>query len=309
MDKKILLAVDDSAHSKRAIQYVGMMSTQIENLNYVLFNVLPAVSQYLLDEARKNLQDRAKLNEMVKKNTDNAHRMLEDYKTEMVRMGVSEDSISTITRIRMKGVAKDMLDFGQEKLYDGIVVARRGLSALQEVFMGSVTNDIIEHSKVIPVWLVDGRVSSSKIMLAVDGSESSLRAVDHLCFMLGGNPDVKITLLHVVTGAKDYIGIDFDEGDKDIEKIIQQESRESIDNFYARAHKRFSESGLTESQVEIKVEKRRSKPGKAILEASEKENCGTVVIGRRGVSNSFFMGSVSRYVINRTSNRVLWVVP
>ena len=309
MQKKILLAVDDSVHSKRAIQYVGRMSSNIKNLNYVLFNSLPAISQYLLDEAKKNVIERAKLNAMVKKNTDSARRVLEDYKTEMIRMGVSEDSISITTRLRMKGVAKDILDFGQEKLYDAVVVARRGLSALQEVFMGSVTNDIIEHSRVIPVWLVDGSVSSSKIMLAVDGSESSLRAVDHICFILGGNPDIKITLLHVVTRAKDYIGIDFDENEKDIEKIVLQESKEAIDNFYAQAQKKFSENDLSENQIEIKVIERTAKPGKAITEASKKDDYGTVVIGRRGVGKSFFMGSVSRYVINKTSNRALWVVP
>jgi nucleotide-binding universal stress UspA family protein len=309
MEKKILLAVDDSDQSRRAIQYVGMMSSKIKNLNYVLFNVLPAISQYLLDEARKSLKDRAKLNAIVKKNTDSAQRTLEAYKTEMVRMGISEDSIRTITRIRMKGIAKDILDVSQEKLYDAVVVARRGLSGLQEVFMGSVTNNIIEHSRVIPVWLVDGSVSSSKILLAVDGSESSLRAVDHICFILGNNPDVKITLLHVVTRAKDYIGIDFDESDQDVKKILQEEGRKSIDKFYAQARKRFGDSGLADNQVEIKVLERRSKPGKAIIEASEKEDYGTVVIGRRGIRDSFFMGSVSRYIINKTSNRVLWVVP
>jgi len=41
MQKKILLAVDDSAHSKRAIQYVGRMSSNIKNLNYVLFHCCP----------------------------------------------------------------------------------------------------------------------------------------------------------------------------------------------------------------------------------------------------------------------------
>ena len=32
------------------------------------------------------------------------------------------------------------------------------------------------------------------------------------------------------------------------------------------------------------------------------------IIGRSGMNRSFFMGSVSRYVINRTMNRALWVV-
>jgi nucleotide-binding universal stress UspA family protein len=39
-----------------------------------------------------------------------------------------------------------------------------------------------------------------------------------------------------------------------------------------------------------------------------KGNFGTVVIGRRGINKAFFMGSVSRYIINRISNRSLWIV-
>ena len=48
--------------------------------------------------------------------------------------------------------------------------------------------------------------------------------------------------------------------------------------------------------------------GKAIVDEAKKGNYGTVVIGRRGVSKAFFMGSVSRYVLDRTRNRALWLV-
>ena len=46
----------------------------------------------------------------------------------------------------------------------------------------------------------------------------------------------------------------------------------------------------------------------AIVDEAKKENYGTVVIGRRGASKAFFMGSVSRYVLDRFSNRALWLV-
>jgi hypothetical protein len=55
--------------------------------------------------------------------------------------------------------------------YNAIVVGSRKISRLQQVFMGSVSANLVEHSEFIPVWIVDGEVTPDKIMVAVDGSE------------------------------------------------------------------------------------------------------------------------------------------
>jgi hypothetical protein len=47
-----------------------------------------------------------------------------------------------------------------------------------------------------------------KILLAVDGSESALRAVDHMAFMLSGNPEVRFCFFHVTPRLKDCCEID-----------------------------------------------------------------------------------------------------
>ena len=52
MDKKILLAVDDSLHSKEAVKYAVAISSTVKDLHYVLFHVQPVISHYLLDEAQ-----------------------------------------------------------------------------------------------------------------------------------------------------------------------------------------------------------------------------------------------------------------
>jgi len=41
MEKKILLAVDDSRHSRNTIHYAVNVSSFVKNLHYVLFNVQP----------------------------------------------------------------------------------------------------------------------------------------------------------------------------------------------------------------------------------------------------------------------------
>jgi len=308
MDKKILLVVDGSIHSTHAVEYAVRMSSVVQNLTYSLFYVQPTISQYLLDEAAISLKAKAELRKMIRKNEKLAHGILEKHKTRMTGMGVSEKRIETATRQKVMGISKDILDLAQEGLYDAILVGRRGLSRIEETFMGSTTTCLVEHSSVIPVWVVDGDVTSMEIMLAVDGSEPSLRAVDHLGFMVGENDAIKVTLFHVAPTLRDYCVIDFDEKESDAGEVIVQGAKQCIDHFYAQALHKFREAGLQESQIELKVVRCVMDVGKAISDEADRGDYGTVVIGRRGANQSFFIGSVSRYVLDKTSGRAVWVV-
>lgn len=309
MDKKILLAVDDSLQSKDAVKYAVAISSTVKNLHYVLFHVQPMISHYLLDEARTSPQARAELDKVNKKNDASARKTLEQYQNNMMRMGIDEKRTEIVTRPRTLGLAKDIIDFGHVGRYDAIVVGRRRMTRLQEVFMGSVSSNLLEHSQFIPVWLVDGEVAPDKIMVAVDGSESSLRAVDHISFMLMRNPNVAVTLLHVMSNAKEFYEESLDEEPSaELEDLVSSDDKKRIDQFYSTAVKKFKDAGLSESQIDIQTVEGRRRPGKVIIEIAEKGNFGTVVIGRRGINKAFFTGSVSHYVINKASACALWVV-
>jgi len=308
MEKKILLAVDSSIHSKHAIQYAVKMASVVKDFTCTLLHVQPAISQFLLDEARTDFKAKDELKRVIRRNGEEAQRMLEKYKAQMGRMGIGEECIDMVIQPRLLGLAKDILDRAQEGLYDAIVVGRRGLSRAQKAFMGSVTGKLVEHSRVIPVWMVDGNVTSTRIIVAVDGSEDSLRAVDHLSFMVGENPDISVTLFHVMPRFRNFCVIDFDEKEGDVHKIIEKSDKRCIDRFYAQAQKKFKDAGIQEEQIAVKVAKRAVNVGKAILDEAKKGNYGTVVLGRRGASKAFFMGSVSRYVLERISSRALWLV-
>ena len=308
MEKKILLAVDDSVHSKNAIQYAVNMASTVNKLTFSLMQVQPAISQYLLDEAEKDLKAKKELKALIRKNGDVSQRILEKHKSRMVKMGIPEKHIDMTTQPRVLGIAKDIMDRAQQGLYDAIVVGRRGLSRIQKAFMGSLTADLLEHSRVVPVWVVDGQVKSPKVILAVDGSESSLRAVDHLSFMVGGNPDAQITLFHVIPRVGEYCVVDFAEKLGNVDKIVAKGDSRCIDDFYTRAQKKMKKAGIDKDHMEIRVVKRTVNVGKAIVNESQKGRFGTVVVGRRGEGQSFFTGSVSRYVIDKTAGRALWLV-
>jgi nucleotide-binding universal stress UspA family protein len=296
MEKKILLALDKSIHSKYALRYSVEMSSVIKGLTYSLFHTQPTVSQFLKDEAKTDVKAKADLKKAIRKNTDEAQSLLEEYKAQMIGMGIAEKDITVMTQPKLIDTPMDILGTGLQGLYDAIVMGRRGLTRIQEALMGSVTSKLLEKSKVIPVWIVDGEVTSTRIMAAVDGSENSFRAIDHLSFMVSENPDIKITLFHVIPRAGEYEPINFDE-------------KEGEKHFYARALEKLKTAGIQEDRIEVKVAKVTLNVGKAILDEAKNGNYGTVVVGRRKAKKAFFEASVSKQVLDRSLNSAIWIVP
>jgi nucleotide-binding universal stress UspA family protein len=306
--KKILLAVDDSIYSKYAIIYAAKMSALVKEMSFTLFHVLPTVSLYLMEEAKTSVKAQAELKKVVRKNEEKAHRFMNNYREQMIGLGVNEDHIEVVTQPKMLGMARDILERAQKSLYDTIVIGRRGLSRIHEAFSVSVSKKLLQHSQLIPVWVIDKEVTSQKIMIAIDGSESSLRAVDHLCFMLMGNPEITVTLFHVAAKIGDYCEIDFNNSQKDIEKLMIEGDRRCVRDFYIHARQKFQGAGISDDRIHIKEVSPRMNVGKAILKEFNAGGYGTLVIGRRGIGRSFFMGSVSEYLVDKIENCALWLV-
>jgi len=309
VEKKILIAVDGSIHSRKAIEYTVKMESIIKDVRYILLNIQPKISEFLVEDARMDSKARSALKDVIGKNQENSLALLNEAKASMTKLGIEENKIETVTQPVVMGTAKAILDYSKQALCDAIVVGRKGMSRIAESFIGSVSNGVLEHTSVTPVWAVGGDMASSKIMIAVDGSESALNAVDHVAFVLGGNPEIEITLLHVAPRLRDYCTIDFEEEGDPLREIIAQGDKRCIDTFYTHAEQRFKEAGLKENQLDIKQVKSTINIGKTIVTEAQKGNYGTVVVGRRGANNSFFMGSVSRYVLTNASDCAVWLVP
>jgi nucleotide-binding universal stress UspA family protein len=310
MHKKILLSVDNSRPARAALAYAISMSSTIPDLNYMLLYVQPMVSQYLKEEARTMASARKQLEKIAARNAKFANEILNEYRKEMVAKGIDGNRIETQTKPRKLGIAKDVIDTAQQHQYDAIVVGRRGLSGIAKLYAGSVTTDILEQSQVIPVWLVDGNVTPGNILLAVDGSEASLRMVDHVSFILSGNTTTWITLLHVTNGAQNYCEIDLSEiNEPSFEDIVVRGDKACIDDFYPLAMQKFKDAGLDEGRIRYESVSGHRRIGKVIVEFAGKGNFSTMVVGRRGIDKSFFMGSVSRHLINKLDEGALWVVP
>ena len=310
MLKKIMIAVDDSLQSKNAVRYVTRLSARLENITYVLFNAQPMVSQFLVDEAKKTGDSQRELRALMERNAITSQKLLDNHRLLMGQEGVDESRIQTVTQSRKLDIAKDIIEYAQAGRFDALVIGRRGISSLQELFMGSVSSNITQNSKVIPVWIIGGDVAPAKFLVAVDGSEYSLRAIDHLAFALSDAVGISLTFLHVRPKLKDYCEVDFEATQAQaLEDLIRKGDKACIDNFYTVALKKLNEFDIGEDRIQTKTVTGLVNIGAAILKEVQTGNYDTVVMGRSGVNKSFFTGSVTSTVLNKISKGAVWLVP
>jgi len=312
--KNILLPVDDSIHSVQALQYLTRMSSDLQDVIYSLFYVQPILSDYILEEAQKDPAAMKKLNQMNERNAALGNDILKRHQERLMELKVPKENINLLTRPRQQGLAKDIIQQAYRDSVDAIVMGRRGLSKIQESFIGSTTKDVIEHNSDIPVWVVDNAITSKNILLAVDGSTNSIRALDCLLDFVRPNPEFELTLFHVQPSLRDCCEIDFTEtqSPEDLEafaKIIEKADKHCIDNFMGYARRKLEEKQIHADRLKTKTQATKLNIGRAIIDEFTQNDYGTLVVGKRGVDKKFFMGSVSNYLVSRLENGALWVVP
>ena len=310
MAKRLLVAVDDSDASRRAVHYVGFLAGMITDLHSTLLHVRPGASPYGEDAAREQDPSAGSGPKHFEDGREGASAaLLRRFRMLLEGMGGQVQRIEAVSRTCQEGVAKTILDYGYETRCDAIVAGRRGLSALKTAFLGSVSSTLFEHSFALPIWIVGSETPNQRILVAVDSSECSLRAVAHVAHMFHGNADLIFHFFHVIPSLTESCGIDFGHEPKRLEREGRRGVHHCIDHFCAKATGLFKAADLRPDQIEIEVTERLLNPGKGIVAEIERGDFGTVVMGRRGMGRSFFTGSVSRYVMERAAHATLWLVP
>jgi len=310
MEKHILIAIDQSRPSIDVVNYASQLNTAISPITFTLLHVQPAISTYLTDEVQRKPSARRAVEKIAAENEKKSTALLEEAAQRLTSKGVDEAKIHSMTLPRVKGVADDILAYASAKMVDAILVGRRGTSYLKQWLVGSVTANLVEHSQVIPIWVVDGKITSSDILLAADGSQSALRALDHLSFMLSAQSQNAIKLVHIRPLLQDYCEIKLDEDDaKAAQSILWDDDQHCMDDFHNQATAVLKKNGLESSRMELETIEGSLSITRAIIGHARDHGFGTIVTGRRGRGQSSFIGSVSRGMFQRFENMALWIVP
>ncbi len=152
----------------------------------------------------------------------------------------------------------------------------------------------------------ESKTRDKHILVAVDQSESSKRAVLYVADFVGGFPGFTVTLLSIISEP----GEDFFETDDDRKIWINNTTEKSV-KLLEKYRQILMQSGFPEEKVKTRVCV--EAPGslsELILSFQCNLNCCTVVVGRHHKSKTeeFLFGSTSSQIIHDAKNCAIWVV-
>lgn len=309
MKRKILVAVDGSGYSLNEIQYLSRL---FENLDDVFFHLLQIVRGSSMPPGSEWMDDLDKMSMLspeAQKRLQAATRYMKDAALQLQRRGVAREQISTSVQIARASVADDLIGEARKGVYDALLVGRRGIGKIGELFMGSVSTTLLEKCFDVPIWVVDGKVNSRKFFVPVDGTLHCLRAVDHLGFILKNNPYAEVTFFHseALMAHKDV---------DPAENFHEQWGREWCDEHVEHEDAIFHapEQVMIDNGFPLERIKRLEKkiglhPARDIIMLAVKQDQGTIVMGRHGRNApTGFMGSVSHRVMASAEKVAVWLV-
>ena len=139
---KILVALDTSEEGMGTVDYLG---TMVDGTDWgiTLFHVIRGLD-FVLPETGEILQD---IEGAVKA-------LLEQAVGRLEKAGLRPDQISTKTASGVASRAKAIVEEAKNGGYGTIVVGRRGLSRVEEFFMGSVSSKVMQLAQEMAVWVV-----------------------------------------------------------------------------------------------------------------------------------------------------------
>ncbi|MBU1002335.1 MAG: universal stress protein [Proteobacteria bacterium] len=287
MGKHLLVTVSEDGSALKGIQFIQGFFEHREALHLTLFYTAPKPRMVWIDgeffEAMSEFDHTVhQVRKVGRKSLDAALALLAEC-------GFSDGQVNSRLRLREVSTAKDILGEGEKKQYDAIVLGRRGAHRLQELVEASVTEQLLDRQLTVPLWICrEPAPGRRNVLLCLDGSEASLRMVDHVGCMLADEPVHGLSLLHVSGNG-----------------LFTAASTASI---YAQAREILVQNGVDESRInEVHVEP--ASVSGAIIAEVRAGNYAVVATGSagRGPLGRAFLGSVVRDLMARLTGAVLWV--
>ena len=313
---KILLALDDSDQSYKAARYVSQLLPP-NRVEVVLFHVMSKIPEIFWD-IEKNPASRQQLAPLAAWATQQygaIYAFMERSRQLFVDRNVPQEVVHVKIHEREVGIARDIARESQ-KDYDAVVIGRWGRSKLKDLVWGSIANKLVGHLVQHPLWVVGGQPQPGKYLVAVDGSDEAMRAVNYVGNMLAGS-SCPITLFHVLRDfeflSAGYGGVFAANSGIVMGNAIRskiKKAEETIKTVFEDAANRLEKADLNREQVTTKIATGSASRAKVIVEEAKNGGYGTIVVGRRGLSRTeeFFMGRVSSKVMQLAKKMAVWVV-
>ena len=306
MKKQILICIDDSPTSSQALCYVSHLFGAQDDVTFLLLHIHAATTTAFPEpeDSRNSLTPDHPISAMARK----GDRLLHKARQKLEQNGIKAERITTCS-LPSGVIASTIHQFGAHHLVDAIVVARRGVGIVGELLLGSVSSELFDKCRSTPLWVIDGNIQSERFLVPVDGTPNSMMAIDHLTHIFSGRTDVQFYLFH----ARSFLS------PPPVcrpEMFYDRWGKDWCDTHLSGNGCMFTgptdlliEGGISRECIVTLPEPTAIEESTAIIGSARKNNCGTIVIGRRpeGEVKSIF-GGVSKRTIRQAENLALWVI-
>ena len=310
IQKMIFVPVDGSENVRKTLNYINLFFGPEHALKITLFYVLPRLPAILVEESRKSGETIKQLENLEKRNTEIAERLLAAGKKRLIDMGFTEKTIGAIFRNIEVGLARDIVDWSEKKRADAVILSTRGRSKLVTFFLGEIANKVLEYSRVCPIWMLKGSVNKKNVLIAIDNSKNALKAVDHAGFMLSGT-GAEVTIFHSKRDLNRFIPDSLVDEFPEFQKFWQRKAGKEIAPFMQKAQDMLLAAGIKNVQITSKVADGGRSAAADILEEAQRADAGTIFLGLHGYSNvkEYTMGSITCKVLNHAADMAVCIVP
>lgn len=289
MERHLLVTVSEHPRYFYGVHFMGHFFKNKKDLKLTLFYTAPRPPAVW--EGERTFEDMQRRESYAKEYEKKGRRALEAAGRELARAGYRETHLVSHLQVRMFSKAMDIVQEGVKGLYDAVVLGRRGVSWLEEVFDESVSKAVVNKGPQFPIWICRKPDPARQgVLVCLDGSESSFRVADHVGFIIAREKAHRTMILVIhKPGAK---------LPKDPEEILAE----------GRMH--LTRNGFPDEMIDTTVLKA-SNVSRAILNTAEKGRFAAVAMGRTGCGKGFlkriFMGSVSSRLFKEMEKAALWI--
>jgi nucleotide-binding universal stress UspA family protein len=232
-----------------------------------------------IPKPRENALSEEVVSEISSWYVERGSRVIEEAVGRFKRAGVVIEE----KRIEQGDPANLILSEAEKGSYDLIIIANSGEEE-RDQHLGSVAKKVVAHAQ-IPVLVTRGNLELSNMLVPVDGSENSEKAIRY-AEALAEKTDAKMTLLCVQ--------------ESPLFTLKPEISTEMGNRILAHAA-----SKVTRTQSERVLES--GDPAKKIIETAKSGNYDLIVISSKGQETirRFLMGSVSDHVVHYSDRSIL----
>lgn len=278
---KILIAIDGSESSMDAVRYTsGFFDPKTSEIT--LMHIISSLPE---DENPETVASYEKMKKQIQVRMEESVTVLENA-------GYDKKTIGIKIQEHVKGVSKDIIT-ESEKGYDVLIIGRRGLNDPTSIIVGATAYRMMKAIKHLPVVIVGDKPDPDNILIGLDGSDSSINSLDFVCELMT-RPSRKVILCHIVHAMEK----------ENIEKQSLQ-----VESTMQKAKERLVAGGFKKSMIESVILEGILSRAVAISKTAEKHHCGSLVVGRRGLSviSEFMMGRVTMKILHKAHTQAVWI--